>query len=123
MRTLLHSMHRAGHIELQELPKDGNQRRPGTTSFYWFFDPERMRRRVLEETYKTMGNLLRRARVEREGVRGVVEKSERTDVVGREDEFLGDEELKALHEWRGKEERIWGEVARLDDLVAVLRDF
>ncbi|KAI4290695.1 MAG: hypothetical protein L6R35_000002 [Caloplaca aegaea] len=123
MRTLLHSMHRAGHIELQELPKDGNQRRPGTTSFYWFFDPERMRRRVLEETYKTMGNLLRRARVEREGVRGVVEKSERTDVVGREDEFLGDEELKALHEWREKEERIWGEVARLDDLVAVLRDF
>ncbi|KAI4096135.1 MAG: hypothetical protein LQ344_001198 [Seirophora lacunosa] len=123
MRTLLHSMHRAGHIELQELPKDGNQRRPGTTSFYWFFDAQRMRRRMLEETYKTMGNLLRRARVEREGVRGVVEKSERTDVAGREDEFLGDEELKALHEWREKEDRIWGEVARLDDLVAVLRDF
>ncbi|KAL9596304.1 MAG: hypothetical protein Q9179_004656, partial [Wetmoreana sp. 5 TL-2023] len=31
MRTLLHNMHRAGHIELQEVPKDGNQRRPGTT--------------------------------------------------------------------------------------------
>lgn len=123
MRTLLHSMHRAGHIELQELPKDGNQRRPGTTNFFWFFDAERMRKRVLEETYKSMANLIRRAGVEREAVRGVVEKSERTDVVGREEELLGEEELGALKEWRAREERLWGEVGRLDELVAVLRDF
>ncbi|KAL8833039.1 MAG: hypothetical protein Q9170_004544 [Blastenia crenularia] len=123
MRTLLHSMHRAGHIELQELPKDGNQRRPGTTLFFWFFDADRMRNRALEETYKTMKNLIRRARVEREGYRTVLEKSERTDVVGKEEEFLGDEELRALREWRAKDERIWGEVGRLDGLVAVLRDF
>ncbi|KAL8691280.1 MAG: hypothetical protein Q9218_003459 [Villophora microphyllina] len=123
MRTILHNMHRAGHIELQEVPKDSTQRRPGTTMFFWFFDPERCRARMLEECYKTMANLIRRARVEREGVRGVVEKSERTDVVGREEEFLGDGELKALKEWRGTEERIWGEVGRLDGLVAVLRDF
>ncbi|KAL8718481.1 MAG: hypothetical protein Q9225_004395 [Loekoesia sp. 1 TL-2023] len=123
MRTILHSMHRAGHIELQELPKDGNQRRPGTTLFFWFFDADRMRKRVLEETYKAMTNLIRRARVEKEGVRAVVEKSERTDVVGREEEFLGEEELRALREWRAKEERIWGQVGRLDELVAVLRDF
>lgn len=123
MRTLLHSMHRAGHICLQELPKDGNSRRPGTTLFFWFFDADRMRRRVLEESYKAMGNLVRRARVEREAVKRVVEKSERTDVVGREKEFLGEEELAALEGWRGTEERIWGEVQRLDELVAVLRDF
>ncbi|KAL8950530.1 MAG: hypothetical protein Q9222_003440 [Ikaeria aurantiellina] len=123
MRTLLHSMHRAGHIELQEIPKDGNQRRPGTTMFFWFFDAERARRRMLEECYRSMTRLVQRARVEREGVKGVVEKSERTDVVGREEEFLAEEELEALREWREKEERIWGEVGRLDGLVAVLRDF
>ncbi|KAL8762333.1 MAG: hypothetical protein Q9184_001640 [Pyrenodesmia sp. 2 TL-2023] len=123
MRTLLHSMHQAGHIELQELPKDGNQRRPGTTSFFWFFDAERMRKRVLEETYKSMGNLIRRAKVEKEAVKGVVEKSERTDVAGREEELLGEEELGALTEWRAREERIWGQVGRLDEIVAVLRDF
>ncbi|KAL9579742.1 MAG: hypothetical protein Q9212_004931 [Teloschistes hypoglaucus] len=123
MRTILHNMHRAGHIELQEVPKDSNQRRPGSTMFFWFFDPERCRARMLEECYKTMGNLVRRVRVERERVRGVVEKSERTDVVGREEEFLGEGELKALREWREREERIWGEVVRLDNLVAVLRDF
>lgn len=123
MRTILHNMHRAGHIELQEVPKDSNQRRPGSTMFFWFFDPERCRARMLEESYKTMGNLVRRVRVERERVRGVVEKGERTDVVGREEEFLGEGELKALREWREREERIWGEVGRLDTLVAVLRDF
>lgn len=122
MRTLLHSMHQAGHIELQELPKDGNQRRPGTTSFFWFFDAERMRKKLLEETYKSMGNLIRRAKVEKEAVKDVVEKSERTDVAGREDELLGEEELGALKEWRAREERIWGHVGRLDELVAVLRD-
>ncbi len=122
MRTLLHSMHQAGHIELQELPKDGNQRRPGTTSFFWFFDAERMRKKLLDETYKSMGNLIRRVKVEKEAVKDVVEKSERTDVVGREDELLGEEELGALKEWRAREERIWGHVGRLDELVAVLRD-
>ncbi|KAL8789608.1 MAG: hypothetical protein Q9213_001044 [Squamulea squamosa] len=123
MRTLLHSMHRAGHIELQEIPKDGSQRRPGMTLFYWFFDPERCRKRMLEETYKTMTRLVQRATVEREAVRSTVEKAERTDVVGREEELLGEGELMALNEWREKEERIWGEVGRLDELVAVLRDF
>ncbi|KAI4272706.1 MAG: hypothetical protein LQ337_005119 [Flavoplaca oasis] len=123
MRTLLHSMHRAGHIELQEIPKDGSQRRPGMTLFYWFFDPERCRKRMLQETYKTMTRLIQRARVEREAVRGTVEKAERTDVVGREEELLGEEEWTALNEWKEKEERIWGEVGRLDELVAILRDF
>ncbi|KAL8773939.1 MAG: hypothetical protein Q9209_001369 [Squamulea sp. 1 TL-2023] len=123
MRTLLHSMHRAGHIELQEIPKDSSQRRPGMTLFYWFFDPERCRKRMLEETYKTMTRLVQRAGVEREAVRGTVEKAERTDVVGREEELLGAGELVALHEWREKEERIWGEVGRMDELVAVLKDF
>lgn len=123
MRTLLHSMHRAGHIELQEIPKDSSQRRPGMTMFFWFFDPERARKRMLDETYKTMTRLVQRAGVEREGVRSTVEKAERTDVVGREEELLGEEELRALRKWREREECIWGEVGRLDGLVAVLRDF
>ncbi|KAL8872867.1 MAG: hypothetical protein Q9174_001576 [Haloplaca sp. 1 TL-2023] len=122
-RTLLHHMHCAGFIELQEVPKDTSQRRPGNTIYFWFFDPKRCRERMLAETYKTMGNLVRRARVEKEKVKGVVQKSERTDVVGREKELLGAGELKALERWREKESRMWGEVGRLDDLVAVLRDF
>jgi len=122
MRALLTAMNRAGFLELQEVPK-GNDRQPSKTIYLWFFDEERCRLRVLDETYKTMTRVLQRIGVEREKVRGTVEKSERVDVQGREEEMLGEEEKKALKDWRAKEERLLGELGKLDDLVAVLRDF
>ena len=70
-----------------------------------------------------MARCLQRVKVEREAVQTVIEKAERTDVVGKEEEYLGVGERVALEEWREREERLLGEVGRLDDLVAVLRDF
>jgi len=122
MRALLTAMNRAGFLELQEVPK-GNDRQPSKTIYLWFFDEERCRLRILDETYKTMTRVLQRIGVERERVKGTVEKSERVDVQGREEEILGGEEKKALKDWRAKEERLLGELGKLDDLVAVLRDF
>lgn len=122
MRHLLTTMHQQGHLELQEIPKDNN-RQPSRTMFLWFFDPERCRMKVLEETYKTMARCLQRIKTEREAVQSTIDKASRTDVVGKEEEFLSVDERKALVEWREKEEKLLGEVDRLDDLVAVLRDF
>ena len=122
MRSYLLPLHKAGMIGLQEVPRD-NSRNPQRTNFLWFFDPERCKAKVLEETYKTMARCLRRARVEGEKVKGTVEKASRSDVIGKEDEFLGAQELEALNVWKDMDERIWGEVSRLDDLVACLRDF
>ena len=70
-----------------------------------------------------MSRHVRRARVEREHVRETVEKATRTYVVGREDEFLGEGERHALGVWRAKEERLWGQVGRLDEIVAIVREF
>ena len=122
MRSILTAMHEAGHLELQEIPRD-NARQPSRTLFLWYFDPERCRQKVLEEAYKAMARCLQRARVEKEEVQLTIDKADRTDVVGREEEYLGVEERGALSAWREKEERLLGEVGRLDDLVAVLRDF
>ena len=122
MRSYLLPLHRAGMIGLQEVPRD-NSRNPQRTNFLWFFDPERCKAKVLEETYKTMARHLTRARVEGEKVKGTVEKASRSDVIGREEEFLGVQELEALNVWKQIDESIWGEVSRLDDLVACLRDF
>ena len=122
MRALLTAMNRAGFLGLQEVPK-GNDRQPSKMVFLWFFDVERCRQRMLDETYKAMTRVLQRIGVEREKVRGTLEKSERVDVQGREEEILSDEEKKALNEWRNKEERLLGELGKLDDMVAVLRDF
>ena len=122
MRKLLSELNGEGFIELQEVPKD-TQRAPMKTMFFWFFDEERCRKRVLDMTYKIMCRVLQRIAVERAKVKETVEKSERVDVQGHEDEFLAEGEKEALKGWRAREERLLGELGRLDDLVAVLRDF
>lgn len=122
MRSYLLPLHKAGMIGLQEVPRD-NSRNPQRTNFLWFFDAERCKAKMLEETYKAMARCLRRARVEWEKVKGTVEKASRSDVVGREEELLGEQELEVLKVWREMEEGLWGELSRLDDLVARLRDF
>ena len=122
MRSYLLPLHKAGMIGLQEVPRDSS-RNPQRTNFLWFFDPNRCKSKVLDETYKTMARYLRRAKVEGENVKGTLEKSSRSDVVGREKELLGMQELEALNVWRETDERIWGAVSKLDDLVACLRHF
>lgn len=122
MRSLLTAMHQSGYLQLQEIPRETN-RQPSRTLYLWAWDADRARARLLEECYATIARLVRRARVEREQVRETVDKASRTDVVGREDEFLGEGERRALEEWRAREERIWGEVGRLDEVVGIVRDF
>ena len=122
MRALLTVLNRAGFLELQEIPKDNN-RQSGRAIFLWYFNEERCRKRVLDETYKAMTRVLQRIDVEKEKVKYTVQKSERTDVQGHEEELLGKEEKRVLSLWRRKEERLLGELLRMDDLVAVLRDF
>jgi hypothetical protein len=68
-----------------------------------------------------------RARARAEAARGDVararEKSERSDVRGREAELLAPLEREALGRWRAARERVAAAEARLDDLVACMRDF
>lgn len=122
LRSLLTDLQKAGLFQLQEVPRDGS-RQPSRTFFFWEWDAERARSKVLEDCYGAMGRLVWRLGVEKGKVRALVEKAERSDVVGREEELLGQEEMVALRRWWGVEERVWGEVARLDEMVAVLRDF
>ena len=122
MRALLAAMHRAGHVELQEIPRD-TQRQPSRTMYLWYFDTERCKAKLLEETYKSMSRALQRVKEEKEDMRGLLEKAARTDVIGREEELLSGAERRALEVWRGAEERLLGEVGRLDDLVGLFRDF
>ncbi|KAL9104453.1 MAG: hypothetical protein Q9163_000605 [Psora crenata] len=122
MRSRLISMQKAGLLELQEVPRD-NARVASRTSFLFFFDHDRCTRKLLDECYKTMTRLLQRAAVEKGKVKGTVEKAGRSDVVGKEDELLSVQERAALQQWRVIEERIWGQIGRVDDMVALLRDF
>ena len=122
MRSYLTTLHKAGMIQLQEIPRD-NSRNPQRTLYLWYFDAERCKAKILQESYKTMVRCLQRVQVEGDKVKGTLEKASRSDVIGREEEFLGLQEREALEKWGQMEERIWGELGRLDELVGILRDF
>ena len=123
MRELLTLLQFAGITDAQEIPKD-NSRQPSRTVYLWCFDEQRVRSQYLRQTYQAMSRALQRLRVERDGkFHAVIEKAERTDVKGREQELLNFQEKELLREWRDVEERLLVQVARMDDVVALLRDF
>lgn len=111
-----------GVIDVQELPKD-NARQPNRTLFLWFYDETRAREMLLQQTYKGMARALQRIPVEREKYRTAIKKADRTDVKGNEQEMLDSASKEQLRTWRETEERLLTQVDRMDDMVAVLRDF
>ena len=122
MRTKLFTMQKAGLLELQEVPRD-NARLASRTTFLYFFDHERCIRRLTEECYQTLARCLERYRHEREEMMTVLEKASRSDVIGREEKLLNAHERAALQRWKAVEERIWAQIGRVDEMVALFRDF
>lgn len=123
VRTVLTNLQFNGIVDVQELPKDA-RRQPSSTMYLWFFDECDVAKRYLQQTYQGMSRALQRVKVERDGkFKAVIEKAERTDVKGREQELLNWQEKELLKEWREVEERLLVQVGRMDDIIAVLRDF
>ena len=121
LRQCLAKLKKSGFLSLQEVPKEP-QRQPLRTIYLWFYDSDRVRKMLLGDLYKAMTRLLRRLKVERDRVEALLEKAERTDVRGEEDRFLARGEIEVLDSWKRKEEWLLGEMERLDDSVAILRD-
>ncbi|PYH98365.1 DNA-directed RNA polymerase III subunit rpc3 [Aspergillus ellipticus CBS 707.79] len=122
LRQVLASMQAGGFVDLQEVPRDA-QRQPSRTIYLWFYDPDRIRSSMLEDTYKAMSRCLQRQRFERNRLKEFLEKTERSDVKGNEERYLSQAELTLLEQWKAKEALLLGEVARLDDMIAVMRDY
>ncbi|RDW93196.1 putative DNA directed RNA polymerase III subunit Rpc82 [Aspergillus mulundensis] len=122
LRQVLASMQTGGFVDLQEVPRDA-QRQPSRTIYLWYYDPDRIRDSMLQDTYKSMSRCLHRLNFERGRLKDFLEKTERSDVKGNEELYLSEGELEKLREWRAKEALLLGEVSRLDDMVAVMRDY
>ncbi|KAL4974375.1 DNA-directed RNA polymerase III subunit rpc3 [Aspergillus desertorum] len=122
LRQVLASMQTGGFVDLQEVPRDA-QRQPSRTIYLWYYDPDRIRDSMLQDTYKAMSRCLQRLKFERGRLKDFLEKTERSDVKGNEGLYLSEGELERLREWKAKESLLLGEVARLDDIVAVMRDY
>ncbi|KAJ5105109.1 hypothetical protein NUU61_002456 [Penicillium alfredii] len=122
LRQTLASMQAGGFVDLQEVPRDA-QRQPSKTIYLWYYDPDRICSSILEDTYKAMSRCLQRINFERERERDFLEKTERSDVKGNEERYLSEGELEKLQRWKAREALLLGVVARLDDMVAVFRDY
>ena len=122
VRAILTHLQAHGVLEPQEIPKD-NSRQPSRVLYLWFLDSGRVQQQTLQETYKAMARTLQRMTAERDRFRTVIEKAERTDIKGHEAEKLEMGERQLLRQWRELEERMLTQVSRLDDMVALLRDF
>lgn len=120
LRKCLAQLHAHGFVDLQEVPREP-QRQPARTIYLWFYDAERVRKRVLENLYKSMCRLLQRLKVERQKVGPTLQKSERSDVKGREHEILRIDEITVLKRWRRKELWYLGELERMSSTVDLLQ--
>ncbi|RYP84564.1 hypothetical protein DL769_001152 [Monosporascus sp. CRB-8-3] len=115
-------MEMAGFLDVQEVPRD-NQRLASRTIFFWFFDEERTIKRTLDNTYKSMVRCLQRLEVERKKKRNVLAVTERKDVQGMEEEKLRGDVYNEYRQFLEIEKKLLGQVSKLDDLVAVFRDY
>lgn len=122
VRSLTNTLLNAGIIETQEIPRDTNRT---TNRLLWLYvySPERARKQILLDSYRATTRWLRRLETEKNEYTATIDKSERLDVVGNEERLLNEGDKRALEQWNAKEELILGQISRIDDLIACMRDF
>lgn len=116
------AMQMAGLVDVQEVPKD-NSRLANRTLFFWFFDGERTQSQLLDDVYKAMLRCLQTLQVERHKERNILSFVERKDVQGKEEEVMTAEHYNKYNRHLEGQEKLIGQVMRLDDMVGVFRDY
>jgi hypothetical protein len=121
-RTACQLLQHAGWIEVVEVPRTA--RREVTKSMWlWSYNVLKARQKCLTDCYFTMSRLSMRLQREREIISPAINKSERSDVVGNEDKFLNKEEKGLLAKYARQTDLVTRQMVRIDELVAVMRDF
>ncbi|KAI5358000.1 Putative RNA polymerase III Rpc82, C -terminal, winged helix-like DNA-binding domain superfamily [Septoria linicola] len=119
VRSILTQLQFAGLVEGQEVPKD-NSRQPSRAVYLWYHDQTRVAGLLLQQSYQGMSRILQRLASQRESSRGIIEKAE---MMNTKEESLSQVERDHLMHWREIEERLLTQFLRLDEHVALLRDF
>ena len=123
IRTKMAEMQMAGIVDIQEVPRDAS-RTTQRTMFLWYFDPERVSSILLDGVYKAMSRCLQRLEIEKRRASGILSMAERTDVrQTSEEEILSEGQMGMLEVIRVKEDKLLGQLGRLDDLVGAFRDY
>ncbi|KAK3387462.1 RNA polymerase III subunit RPC82-domain-containing protein [Podospora didyma] len=115
-------MQTAGFVHVQEVPRD-NKADVKKSFFLWFSDVNRSFDRLLDTSYNTMLRCIQVLERLRQKEKEVLMLTKRTDVKGRERDVMRKEYFERYSRFRENEKKLFAQVMRLDDVVAVLRDF
>jgi DNA-directed RNA polymerase III subunit RPC3 len=121
LRSVLSALQTGGILEVQEIPKSAGTERAKNYNL-WSFHESRARAFLLEDLYKTLIRIYQRIDEERSRKHGILAKAQRTDVKKDLRRYLSGDELKQYAEWRALEERLLGQIMRVDKSVMLLRD-
>ncbi|KAK4451799.1 RNA polymerase III subunit RPC82-domain-containing protein [Podospora aff. communis PSN243] len=115
-------LQKAGYVQIQEVPRD-NKSDVKKSFFLWFCDVDRSYIKLMDESYKSMVRCLQVLEVLRQKEKDVLMLTKRTDVKGREKDVMRKEYFDRYFSFQESERKLFTQVMRLDDLVALLRDF
>ncbi|KAL5375538.1 hypothetical protein DPSP01_011123 [Paraphaeosphaeria sporulosa] len=122
IRGIVNDLTVQGFVQTQEIPKVDRREAKLSLHLIWY-DMQRAREKLLHDTYKGQVRILQRIAFEREKIQELLTKANRTDVAGNETKYLKQTELDDLKKWKEVQEKLLLQLARQDDLVAVLRDY
>ncbi|EPY52147.1 DNA-directed RNA polymerase III complex subunit Rpc82 [Schizosaccharomyces cryophilus OY26] len=121
LRTVLQSMAEMGALELQEVPRSSD-RAPSKTFYLWFHRSERAYSIFLDHLYEVIARMFHRLRDERAQRSQLIDKAERIDIKGKEEEYLQKFEQVELKKLRSYEEKLLLQASRLDELILIFKD-
>jgi len=121
LRPILSKLQSGGILEVQEIAKSTTTERAKNYNL-WSFHESRARAFILEDLYKTIIRIYQRIDEERARKQGIISKAQRTDVKKDLKRYLSADELRQYAQWKALEERLLGQVIRVDRSVMILRD-
>jgi DNA-directed RNA polymerase III subunit RPC3 len=121
LRAVLSELQSGGILQVQEIPKSAGTERAKNYNLWSFHEP-RARAFLLQDLYKTLIRIYQRIDEERVRKSNILAKASRTDVKKDLKRYLSKEEVKQYTEWRAIEERLLGQIMRVDRSVMLLRD-
>jgi len=121
VRAILAKLQSGGILEVAEIPKPLAKDRASNFNL-WSFHESRARAFLLEDLYKTLIRIYQRIDEERSRKQGILAKASRTDVKKDLKSYLSKMELQQYGEWRVLEERLLGQIMRVDKSIMLLRD-
>ncbi|KAK4166778.1 DNA-directed RNA polymerase III subunit RPC3 [Cladorrhinum sp. PSN259] len=115
-------MQSAGFVFVQEVPREAKAD-VKKSFFLWYDDLDKTRERIIDTSYKTMMHCIQVLETLRHKEKEVLATTQRSDVKGREEDMLKEEFYQRYKRFLKSEKMLFSQVMRVDDLVAVLRDF